>query len=153
MRGWGTFVTSGLAAVLAVTAVGAAAADLHLTAADQTPVRWNQWLADRGTCAVLVWASWAPGAEADQRIWSSLERAATERGLPLVVIAVQESFADANRALAGAEVTWLHDRHGAVLKEYRVIEVPSLIVVDGEGTLRARLDPTAEALAEWRGGR
>jgi hypothetical protein len=146
-------VTVGLAAVLAVTAAGAAAADLHLTAADSTPVRWQEWVAARGTCAVLVWASWAPGAESDPEILGALERAANARRLPLVVIAVQESFADASRALAGTGVTWLHDRHGAVLKEYRVIEIPSLIVVDGEGTLRARLDPTAEALAQWRGDR
>jgi hypothetical protein len=150
MRGWGTFPTAALVAALAIPAAIASAADLHLTAPDRTPVRWQEWLADRGATAVLVWASWAPAADEDPSAIEAIAGAAGDRGLELVVVAVQESFDDASRALAGLRVAWLHDRHGAILKEYRLIQVPSLIVVDGEGALQGRLEPTSEALSRWR---
>jgi hypothetical protein len=150
MRGWETLVAFGLAVAL-LTPTAVAAADLHLSAADRTPVRWQEWLAERGTCAVLMWASWAPGTEIDPAVVESYTRAAESVGLTLVLVAVQESFEDAHRALSGTQMTWLHDRHGTILKEYRVIEIPYLIIVDGEGTLLARLEPTPEALTGWPG--
>jgi hypothetical protein len=69
-----------------------------------------------------------------------------------VIVAVQEGFDEAATVLERSRAPWLHDRHGAILKEYRLIEVPGLIVVDGQGRVEAKLDPTPAALAEWRAG-
>jgi hypothetical protein len=44
-----------------------------------------------------------------------------------VVLVVQETLDEGRAALGHREVGWLHDRHGALLKRYRVIEVPSLL--------------------------
>jgi hypothetical protein len=66
------------------------------------------------------------------------------------VIAVQESFEASQKSLEGSGTTWFHDRHGLILKEYRVIELPALLVVDTEGTVIARLEPNQEALQTWR---
>jgi hypothetical protein len=45
---------------------------------------------------------------------------------------------------------WLHDRHGMILKEYRVTRVPAVLVVARDGRLLDRLDPSPEAIAAWR---
>jgi hypothetical protein len=153
MNGWEAFAAVGLSAVLVMAAGVGTAADLHLVTADGTPIRWQDWLADRETCAVLVWASWTPAADDSRIAVGAFVEAARARGLDLVVVAVQESFDDSHRALSRTPVTWLHDRHGTILKEYRLIEVPSLIIVGGDGSLRVRLEATPEALAAWTASR
>ena len=85
---------------------------------------------DGGACVVVVGAGWRRGS---------------------VVVDVQEDFEAAEKALSGRGFEWLHDRHGAILKEYRLIEVPILVIVDSEGRLEARLSPDPGAVAEWAG--
>ena len=113
------------------------------------PIAWTDWVAKRGPVAVLVWASWAPMAEATMDEHTSLAEVCTEAGLHLVVLDVQESLEDGRAALAGREVGWLHDRHGALLKMYRVIEVPSLLLIAADGEQLAKLDATADAVRRW----
>ena len=67
--------------------------------------------------------------------YQALARAGREAGLHLVLLDVQETLADGRKALGGSSVNWMHDRHGALLKQYRVITVPSVIVVAADGTL------------------
>jgi hypothetical protein len=88
-------------------------------------------------------------AEATMDEHTSLAEACTEAGLHLVVLDVQESLEDGRAALAGREVGWLHDRHGSLLKMYRVIEVPSLLLVAADGEQLAKLDATADAVSSW----
>jgi len=80
---------------------------------------------------------------------AGLSKACADAGLHLVVLDVQESLEDGRSALGGREVGWLHDRHGALLKKYRVIEVPSLLLVTAEGEQLAKLDATPEAVRVW----
>ena len=114
------------------------------------PIAWSDWVGKRGPVAVVVWASWAPGAGAVIDIWDEIVKGCRESGLHPVILVVQESLADGRAALGPREIPWIHDRHGALLKQYRVIKVPSILVVSAEGETLARLDPTAEAIAGWR---
>ena len=114
------------------------------------PIAWSDWVSKRGPVAVLVWASWAPGADAVIERWDEIVEEFSGSGLHPVVVVVQESLADGRAALGARDVPWIHDRHGALLKQHRVIRVPSILVVSAEGEALARLDPTAEAVAGWR---
>jgi len=128
----------------------ASAADPRLVdGVSGAPIAWTDWVAKRGPVAVLVWASWAPTAEATMDGHAGLSKACANAGLHLVVLDVQESLEDGRSALGGREVGWLHDRHGALLKKYRVIEVPSLLLVTADGEQLAKLDATPEAVRVW----
>jgi hypothetical protein len=114
------------------------------------PVDWTEWLNDRGPTAVLVWSTWVPDSRVTASRFDALARACSDRGLGFVVIDVQEPRDAARRVLEAHDVQWLHDRHGAVLKHYRVTRLPRLLIVAGSGEVLARLDPSPEALAGWR---
>jgi hypothetical protein len=138
--------------------VAAAALALPAVAADPplvygvsgAPVGWSDFLARRGPVALLVWSSWAPeSAEVLDRS-EELSRVAGERGLQMVLLDVQEPLEDARRALDVSGLEWIHDRHGALLKTYRVIAVPSVIIVSPQGEALARLEPRPEALRDWK---
>lgn len=133
-------------AIALAAAAPAGAGDLALSAADGSSVRWSEWVAANGPAAVLVWASWAPGAPAAVEGLPELAEAARSQGLKLVVVDVQEELEAARRGLERARVPWLHDRHGAILKQYRLIELPVLLVVGQDGRELARMDPSAESL-------
>jgi hypothetical protein len=130
----------------------ASAADPRLVdGVSGAPIAWTDWVAKRGPVAVLVWASWVPEAEPTMDRHAALAKACREAGLHLVVLDVQETLEDGRTALEGREVGWLHDRHGALLKKYRVIEVPSLLLVAADGEPLAILDATPEAVRGWSG--
>ncbi len=140
-----------LSTLLLLAAGPAAAVDPPLVdGVSGAPIAWSNWVGNRGPVAVLVWASWAPGAGAVIEAWDEIAQASREAGLHPVVVDVQESLADGRAALGPRKVSWIHDRHGALLKQHRVIRVPSILVVSVEGEAIARLDPTAEAVAGWR---
>jgi hypothetical protein len=115
------------------------------------PIAWTDWVAKRGPVAVLVWASWAPTADETIERHAEFVQASSESGLQLVVLVVQETLEEGRAALGGRDVGWLHDRHGALLKRYRVIEVPSLLVVAAEGQALGKLEATPEAVVGWNG--
>ena len=140
-------------ALLVLTGLSiATAADPRLVdGVSGAPVAWTDWVAKRGPVAVLVWASWAPNAEATLDQHASLATACEKAGLHLVVLDVQETLEDGRAALDTRKIGWLHDRHGALLKIYRVIEVPSLLLVDVDGESLGTLDATPEAVRGWRG--
>ena len=114
------------------------------------PIVWSDLVGKHGPVAVVMWASWAPGAEAVIDSWDQIAKECRESGLHPVIVVVQESLADGRAALGPGEIPWIHDRHGALLKQYRVIKVPSIVVVSAEGEDVAHLDPTVAAVAGWR---
>ena len=139
-----------LAALFVLTVSFAAAADPPLAdGVSGAPVTWSDYVAKRGPLAVLVWASWAPESDSVMNQHADIAAACREAGLTLVVLDVQETLEDGRTALAEREVAWLHDRHGALLKQYRVIRIPSLLLVSSDGEALARLDPTAGAVRGW----
>lgn len=144
-------VLSAFVAVLLLAVAVASAADPRLVdGVSGAPIAWTDWVAKRGPVAVLVWASWAPTAEATMDGHAGLAKSCADAGLHLVVLDVQESLEDGRAALTDRDIGWLHDRHGALLKRYRVIEVPSLLLVAADGEQLAKLDATPEAVRGWR---
>ncbi len=136
--------------VCLVGAVAWAGEGPDLTNAAGQPVDWAQWLADNGPAAVVVLASWAPEAERVERDLPALARMCGERNLGLAVVGVHEPLKDTRSAMEGRGVTWFHDRHGSILKAYRLIRVPVMVILKPDGTVSARLDPSPAALADWR---
>jgi hypothetical protein len=135
------------AAAVGLLAVGlAGAGDLALTDPAGRTVDWSEWIRANGPAAVLVWASWAPGAEAAIGGLGDLAEAARSQGLKLVVVDVHEELEAARRGLDRTGAAWLHDRHGSILKEYRLIRLPILVVVDPDGRAVATIDPSADTL-------
>ena len=137
--------------LLALAATMVIAADPPLMdGVSGAPVSWSDWLPRKGPVAVLVWASWAPDAEEVMDDYDQLAAACTDAGLHLIILDVQESLEDARTALGPRGVTWIHDRHGALLKTYRVIEVPSILVLSADNETLGKTGPTSEAVYEWR---
>lgn len=136
-----------LAGALALSAAIAAAQEAPvLSRPEGGTVTWRDWLDQRGRSAVVLWASWTPGADAAVAELEALEQACRETGVALVVVAVQEPIGDSRAVLAPKAVTWLHDRHGAILKHYRLIRIPTLVVVGADGALERELPVSAAQL-------
>lgn len=124
-------------------------AEVQVAQADGTPVVWSRWVSRHAPVAILVWSSWAPrAAEALAKI-EELRAACRARGLQLTVVDVQEARGDAQTKLSTAAPGWLHDRHGSILKRYRVIRIPSVLILDTAGEAAARLEATPAAIAGW----
>jgi thiol-disulfide isomerase/thioredoxin len=135
------------AGLVVLLAVGhARAADLPLTDPAGSAVDWSEWTAVNGPLAVLVWASWAPGADAAFESLTELAEAARSQGLKLVVVDVHEELEAARQVLDRSGVPWFHDRHGSILKEYRLIRVPILVAIDRTGRAFATIEPNPDAL-------
>jgi hypothetical protein len=143
-----TCASAALAIFLAAT-ISYAADPRLVDGVSGAPIAWSDWVAKRGPVAVLVWASWAPDAEDSLEAHGALAAACKEAGLHLVVLDVQETLDEGRSALYGAEFGWLHDRHGALLKQYRVIEVPSLLLVAADGRALGKIEASPEAIQRW----
>jgi hypothetical protein len=144
------------AALTAAVALGLPAlvdaAEAAPTTPDGVPVVWSEWVRANGPAAVLIWASWVP--EADDAL-ADLDRiafAARARELEFVVVVVQEPIDEAREAIGGVDVLWFHDRYGGILKEYRVVSIPILLVLSEDGKVTERVPVTRESLRAWSGG-
>jgi len=113
------------------------------------PIDWDAWVGKHGPAVVLMWTSWAPGADDAIDAHAAIAAAGREKNLELILLDVQEPIADGRAALGSKGIAWIHDRHGALLKQYRVIRVPSLVIVSSKGEVLARLEPTAAAVSGW----
>ena len=131
------------------SAVVDAASPVLLMGPDGVPRGPSDWLDEHDRTAVLVWASWIPGAEEVLADAEALRQVCVERGLRLLVVAVQEPVEASRSLLDSRDLPWLHDRHGALLKTYRVTRIPVLVLLEPDGTLIARLSPTAEEIRAW----
>jgi len=128
-----------------------AAAGTTLTTPDGSPVVWSDWVADQAPVAVLLWASWVPSADETLTDLDQITAAARAHGLDLVIVAVQETLEDAAESLDGVDVGWLHDRYGHLLKDYRVVVIPRLLVFADDGRVVERLEVSPKSLREWSG--
>jgi hypothetical protein len=141
-----------LTLALLVAALDASAVEPRLVdGVSGAPIAWSDWISRRGPVALLVWASWTPDADSALAGYRGMEAACQERGLHLIILDVQETLADGRKALAGYDGSWLHDRHGVLLKQYRVISVPSLLLVADDGGLLAKMEASPEAIRSWGG--
>ena len=151
-RPWFSSVIVTLIAVLVLgfPSVGVAAGTT-LTMPDGSPVVWSEWVADQAPVAVLLWASWVPSAEETLTDLDQITAAARAQGLNLVVVVVQETLEEATESLDDIDVAWLHDRYGHLLKDYRVVVIPMLLVFSEDGRLVERLEVSPKSLREWGG--
>jgi hypothetical protein len=144
-------VTSALVAMSVTIAAPTGAADPGLRDREGAAVSWSAWIDGSGPAAVVVFASWSPRSDEVLLVLDDLEATARSRELGFVVLSVQEPFDDARASLESTGVDWLHDRHGMLLKRYRVLRIPSVLVIARDGTLLATLDATADALRSGDG--
>ncbi len=140
----------GLALLPAVAVAQSSPPPVAVTAPDGGLVEWSRLVHRHGPVAVLLWSSWAPRGRAVLASCEELAGAAGRHGLAFLVVDVQEPVGAARRALAGSGLAWVHDRHGRLLRRYRVFHIPALLVVARDGTVLARLEPRPEALEAWR---
>ncbi len=136
----------GIALIPGMAAAQNRAAEVAVTAPDGSPVQWSRLLEQHGPVAVLFWASWSPRGRSTLAACGRLREAARKRGLELLIVDVQESLPDARYALADSGIPWVHDRYGRLLRRYRVLRIPRLLVIAKNGGVTARLEPTADAL-------
>jgi thiol-disulfide isomerase/thioredoxin len=125
-------------------------AELTIADPDGGSIRWSSWLEDHGPAAVVLWASWIPDAEATLNEIEAISRVARSKDLEMVLVSVQESPDEARTMLETAGAPWLNDRYGGLLKQFRVVKIPALVIVAKDGRVVARLDATANALREWK---
>jgi hypothetical protein len=133
-----------------LSAADLSSAEVTVTDPSGTSSRWSDWIEDQGPAAVVLWASWVPNAEATLNEWSAIARVARSKDLSPILVSVQESASETRAFLGDARVPWMNDRYGGLLKQFRVVEIPTMVIVDREGGVVARLDPTANALREWK---
>jgi hypothetical protein len=139
------------AAIILLVAGFAAAADPSLVdGISGAPFAWNEWVERHGPAAVLVWASWVPEADRLVARTGEISAAAERRGLSWMLVDVQEPLPDARQALADVDFSWVHDRHGSLLKLYRVFEVPAIVIVSADNTVLGIVEADAGALEAWR---
>ncbi len=138
-----------VAVAAAISLPAATAEGPVLTRPDGGVTEWSEWLGEHGRTAVVLWASWSPTSGAVLAELEPLAAACRELEIALVLVAVQEPLEDSRRSLERRKVAWLHDRHGGLLKSYRLIRVPTLVVVEADGRLAAELDVSAQALRRW----
>ncbi len=120
---------------------------------DGVNVGWSDWLGAHGSTAVVIWASWLPEEQRDIKGLADIRRAAADKGLDFVVIAIQEPISASRDALGSSGLPWLHDRHGAMLKHLLIYRVPALAIVRKDGTVLARLQLDPQVLAKWSGSK
>jgi len=111
---------------------------------------WDDWLADHGATAVVLWASWLPDDQKNAVGLGEIRQVASDADLDFVVIALQEPIEAGRKALGPTGLPWLHDRHGAILKHLLVYQIPALVVIRGDGTILARLEASPESLRQWK---
>lgn len=121
------------------------------TTPDGVPIVWSEWVSGHAPAAVLIWASWVPDADDALADLDRIAAAAVARDLELVVVAVQEPIDEAREAIGDADVLWFHDRYGGILKEYRVVSIPILLVLSEDGRVIERVPVTRESLRAWGG--
>jgi len=141
-------VTSVLAVAFAIgLPVFAFSAEATLTTHDGRPIAWSDWVDDNAPVAVLLWASWVPNADETLAGIGELTAAAESRGLELVLVVVQEPLEEARDSLKGVNVIWYHDRYGHLLKDYRVVSIPRLLVIAEDGRAIERLEAKPQSLS------
>lgn len=133
-------------------AVGSSAAGPVVTTPDGRSIVWAEWLEENGPVAVMLWASWVPDAATALDSLETITEAAHKRDLEVILVVVQESLSEAKQALKDSDARWFHDRYGHLLKHNRVVSIPRLLVISGDGTVIEQLDVNPESIRAWGGG-
>ncbi len=133
-------VVSVAAALLLSAAVGAEPADLPTAEGGTFSV--DGFLA-RCPGVLVFWNSWLPGSAEFATLIPEIEKAARESGRPGAVVIFQDRDADAARDLPRGDAHFAHvlDRRGELVRRFRVTRAPAVLLVDSDGSVRARSGP------------
>ena len=102
----------------------------------------------RGEVAMLVfWASWCGECRTQLQQFEELHQAYGESGLELLSINLDPSLAQAGETAGALNLSFpvLHDARGEVAESYDVDDLPLVVFVDREGTLRELIEGYSRA--------
>lgn len=107
----------------------------------------TQWLADalaHGPVVLVFWNTWLPDAKAFADLIPEIETAATRQSIAGAVVVFQDDSPEAEVGLAKGQGPFrrLGDRHGELLRRFQVTRAPGVLIVDKDGSVRARCGPT-----------
>jgi peroxiredoxin len=113
---------------------GQPAPDFGLKNAAGENLRLSEW---RGEVVVLVfWADWCGRCSDQQQELAKLQRKYGGRGVRVVAVNIDRDGNAAREAAARSELLVLHDRDGAVARQYELSNLPMTVFVDAHGTVR-----------------
>jgi hypothetical protein len=97
----------------------------------------------RGPVVLVFWNSWLPGAEDFAKLLPGVEAAAEQHGWPGAVIVFQERGSEVGHDPAALKGTlpFVFDRRGELLRRFQVTKAPAVLLVEKDGTVRARCGP------------
>lgn len=122
---------------------------LHVSVAEGRSESFDSWLGANGPAVLMVWATWAPRADTALERLARIRRACEERDIALVLVDVQEPYEVGREALRQYGLPWIHDRHGQLLKHFRIIKIPRLLLVGAGGELISQADVSEDAVRSW----
>ncbi len=102
----------------------------------------------RGPAVLVLWNSWLPDAREFAALIPEVESAASRDKWPGAVIVFQEEHPESARALLpeAGTLPLVFDRRGELLRKFTVTRAPAVLLVERDGTVRARCGPEATAV-------
>ncbi|HUK13331.1 MAG TPA: hypothetical protein VLW17_08505 [Thermoanaerobaculaceae bacterium] len=99
----------------------------------------------RGPVVLVFWNSWLPQAAAFAKLVPEIEGAAARNGWPAAVVVFQEGSAAPAGGGAPAEdkLVRVIDTHGELVRYFQVTKAPAVLLVERDGSVRARCGPAA----------
>ncbi len=135
------------AALVLSAAAGVGPADLPTAAGGTFSVA--DFLA-RCPGVLVFWNSWLPGAAEFAAMIPEIERAARESGRPGAVVIFQDRDADAAEGLPAGQGHFARvlDRRGELVRRFRVTRAPAVLLIERDGSVRARSGPDAAGIRQ-----
>lgn len=116
----------------------------------------TQWLADllaRGRVVLVFWNTWLPEAKAFADLIPEIEATATKQAVAGAIVVFQDDSPEAAVALAAGQGPFrrVSDRRGELLRRFQVTRAPGVLIVEKDGTVRARCGPAPAEVRELLG--
>ena len=103
----------------------------------------KQYVADSSGRVLIVtfWATWCPPCLKELPVLNAIQKHAGANRVRVVAVNLKEprkQFRRAMRAFKEYEITFVHDQHGGIAKDYSVESVPNLFIIDVDGRIAFR---------------
>lgn len=105
-------------------------------------------LLSRGPVVLVFWNSWLPHAREFAKLIPGVEAEAQRHDWPGAVVVFQERRSEIGRdfpALKGT-LPFVFDRRGELVRRFQVTRAPAVLLVERDGTVRARCGPDPAAV-------
>ena len=90
---------------------------------------------------VSFWATWCPPCLKELPVLNAIQKQAGANRVRVVAVNLKEprkQFRKAMRAFRDYEITFVHDQHGGIAKDFSVKGVPNLFIIDVDGRIAFR---------------